>query len=191
MTFWKRVLLEKRLLVIPLALGAVLNAVAYLAIVRPLGVKAAGVADRAGAAAESVTVAERDYANAQALVTGKTRADEELSTFYDKVLPADQSAARRLTFTAVPALATKRNVRFLDRRIDVEPESRDVSVGRLKIRVELQGDYESLRQFIFDLESAPEFVIIDDVTLRQNDPAKPLTLTLELSTYYRLAANGT
>ena len=29
----------------------------------------------------------------------------------------------------------------------------------------LQGDYESLRQFIYALESAPEFVIIDDVTL--------------------------
>ena len=29
----------------------------------------------------------------------------------------------------------------------------------------LQGDYESLRQFIYELESAPEFVIIDDVTL--------------------------
>ena len=191
MTFWKRVLFEKRLLVIPLALGAVLNAVAYLAIVRPLGVKAAGVADRARAAAQSVSDAERDYANAQALVTGKTRADEELSTFYDKVLPADQSSARRLTFISVPALATKRHVRFLDRRIDVEPESREAQVGRLKIRVELQGDYESLRQFIFDLESAPEFVIIDDVTLRQNDPTKPLTLSLELSTYYRLAANGT
>ena len=53
-----------------------------------------------------------------------------------------------------------------------------------------QGDYESFRQFIYELESAPEFVIIDDVTLAQNDPDKPLTLTLELSTYYRLGANG-
>ena len=191
MTFWKRVLYEKRLLVIPLALGAFLNAVGYFAIVRPLGVKAAGVADRASAAAAAVTTAEGDYANAQALVTGKTRADEELSTFYDKVLPADHSAARRLTYTAVPALARKRNVRFLDRRSDDEPPPRDAQVARQKIRVELQGDYESLRQFIFDLESAPEFIIIDDVTLMQNDPAKPLTLSLELSTYYRLAPHGT
>ena len=33
-------------------------------------------------------------------------------------------------------------------------------------------------------------VIIDDVTLAQPDPAKPLVLTLELSTYYRLGAHG-
>jgi len=190
MTLWKRILLEKRVLVAPIAVGAVLNAIAYLAVVRPMGLKAAGVADRAAAAAQSKMTAERDYANAQSLVTGKSRADEELSTFYDKVLPADQSAARRLTYTALPALARKRNVKWLDRRIDVEPPQRDAQVGRLRIRTEWQGDYESLRRFIFDLESAPEFVIIDDVTLMQADPAKPLTLSLELSTYYRLESHG-
>jgi hypothetical protein len=33
-------------------------------------------------------------------------------------------------------------------------------------------------------------VIIDDVTLMQADPQKPLTLALELSTYYKLARHG-
>jgi Tfp pilus assembly protein PilO len=191
MTLGKRVLLEKRLLVIPLALGLLLNVIAYIAIVRPLGVKAAGVADRAATARRSVATAERDFANAQELVAGKTRADEELSTFYDKVLPADLSAARRLTFTSVPELARKHNVKFLDRHSDVEPEVRDTQVGRVKIRMGLSGDYESLRQFIFDLESGPEFVILDVVTLMQSDPEKPLSLALELSTYYKLAHHGT
>jgi hypothetical protein len=54
----------------------------------------------------------------------------------------------------------------------------------------LEGDYEHLRRFIYELETSPAFVIIDDVTLAQNDPEKPLTLTLELSAYYRLGANG-
>jgi Tfp pilus assembly protein PilO len=71
-----------------------------------------------------------------------------------------------------------------------EAPKRDARVGRWKIRTELQGDYENLRQFIYALESAPEFVIIDDVTLSQNDAGKPLTLTLELSTYFRLGSNG-
>jgi Tfp pilus assembly protein PilO len=190
MTLWKRILLEKRLFVIPLALALLLNVIAYLVIVRPLGVKAAGVADRASAAASAVAAAERDLANAQALVAGKSRADEELATFFDKVLPADQSAARRLTFTSVPALARKHNVKFIDRRSDVEQDKNDSPVGRVKIRMDLQGDYESLRRFIFDLESGPEFVIIDDVTLMQADPQKPLTLALELSTYYKLARHG-
>ena len=63
-------------------------------------------------------------------------------------------------------------------------------VGRLQIRMVLSGEWESIRRFIYDVESASEFVIIDDVILAQNDPGKPLTLTLELSTYFRLGANG-
>ncbi len=190
MTFWKRILVEKRALIVPLALGVILNAGAYALVVYPLGVKSAGVADRAAAADQTAKIAQRDLDGARALVTGKSRADEELSTFFDKVLPADQPSARRLTYTALPALARKMNVKFLDRRIEVDPPTRDARVARLKIRTELQGDYESLRKFIFELESAPEFVIIDDVTLAQADLAKPLTLILELSTYYRLGANG-
>ena len=32
----------------------------------------------------------------------------------------------------------------------------------------------SIRRFIYELESAPEFVVIDDVTLAQSDPDGPL-----------------
>jgi len=55
----------------------------------------------------------------------------------------------------------------------------------------LQCDYESFRQFIYELETTPEFIIIDDLTLSESEANKPLNLTLELSTYYRLGANGT
>jgi hypothetical protein len=33
-------------------------------------------------------------------------------------------------------------------------------------------------------------VIIDEVSIAQNDPTKPLAVTILLSTYYRLGANG-
>jgi hypothetical protein len=187
---WKRILVEKRALIIPLALGVVANIAGYVLVVHPLGVRSVGAADRAAAAEQTLRAAERDVAAARALVAGKSRADEELATFYDKVLPADQSAARRLTYASLPTLARKANVKFLDRRTDVEPLVKDTRLGLLKVRTQFQCDYESFRQFIFALESAPEFVIIDDVTITQNDPAKPLTLTLQLSTYYRLGANG-
>lgn len=190
MTLWKRILVEKRALIIPLALGVIVNIAAYVLVVYPLGVRSVGAADRAAATAQTLKAAERDIAGARTLVAGKSRADEELATFYDKVLPSDQSAARRLTYASLPALARKANVKFLDRRTDVEPPAKDTRLGLLKMRTQFQCDYESFRQFIFELESAPEFVIIDDVTISQNDLAKPLTLTLQLSTYYRLGANG-
>ena len=190
MTLARRIFVEKRALIIPVALGVVLNIAAYLFVVRPLAIKSAGVADRAIAARQALTLAERDLAAARALVTGTSRADEELATFYEQVLPADQNSARRLTYLSLYHLARNMNVKFLDRKTEVEPPKRDARVGRWKIRTELQGDYENLRQFIYALESAPEFVIIDDVTLSQNDPAKPLTLTIEFSSYYRLDAHG-
>jgi hypothetical protein len=191
MTLWQRIFNEKRAAIIALVIGVVGNVAVYALVVYPLGVKSAGAADRATAAALSVQVAEREQAAARGLVTGKIRAEHELATFYDKVLPADQATARDLTYATLPALARKTNVKFIDRNVDVPPAPKGSRLGVMRIRTQWQGDYESLRDFIYELESAPPFVIIDDVAIVQSDATKPLTLRLELSTYYRLAANGT
>jgi len=190
MNMLRRVVIEKRALIAPLALALAANIAAYIFVVRPLSIRAASVSQDAAAAVQKVQAAQREYDAAKALVAGTSRAGSELTTFYGKVLPTDQPSARRLTYTALPALARKMNVKFLERRTDVEPPARDAFVGRLKIRTELQGDYQNLRRFIYELESAPEFVIIDDVTLSQNDATKPLTLSIELSAYYRVDGNG-
>jgi len=190
MTLWKRILVEKRVWLIPLALGIVANIAVYLLVVYPLAVKSAGAEDRAAAATQALQAAERDLAGARNLVAGKTRAEQELSTFYDKVLPADLPSARRLTYATLPAVARKSNVKFVDRRSDVEPIKKDSQLGIFRIDTRWQGDYESLRRFIYELESAPAFVIIDNVALAQSDPAKPLELALKLSTYYRLRAHA-
>lgn len=190
MTLWKRILSEKRAVIIPLAFAILVNLGVYWIVVYPLGLKSAGAADRANAAQQSVTAAEREYNAARALVTGKSRAEEELSTFYDKVLPADVTAARRLTYASLPELARKTNVKYQASRYDPDPPAKDARFARLHIRTVLQGEYENLRRFIYELESAPEFVIIDDVSLAQSDPGKPLVLTLEMSTYFRVGANG-
>jgi len=190
MTLLRRIAAEKRASVLPLALAILVNIFVYALVVYPLGVKSAGAADRALAATNAVRAAERDYANARALVTGKSRAEQELATFYQKVLPPDQSSARRLTYASLPALAKKTNVKYLQSRYEPDPQQEKQRFGRLHIRMVLQGEYENLRQFIYEVESAPEFVIIDDVTLTQGEPGKPLTLALELSTYYRHGANG-
>ena len=72
-----------------------------------------------------------------------------------------------------------------------EKEAQKTGLGRLHTRIVFQCSYENFRTFIYELESAPAFMIIDDVTLAQTDPAKPLALTIEMSTYYRAEGNGT
>jgi len=186
----RRILAEKRALVIPIALALAANLLAYFIVVRPLALKSAGAADRAVAAAAALKAAEKEMALARGLVTGKSRADEELNAFYQKVLPPDQTAARRMTYASLPALARKTSVRYEARTIGVDEMTQDKRFGHMTIRMELQGDYENLRQFIYELERSPEFVIIDDVVLTESVRGEALMLTLDLSTYYRARPNG-
>jgi Tfp pilus assembly protein PilO len=190
MTLLSRVFQEKRPVIVPLLAGLAINLLGYLFVVQPLAARSANVADRAMAAANSLRVAEREQATAHDLVSGKARADEELNAFYQKVLPADLTAARRMTYSSLPALARRTNVRYDTRRFDTPDPDKDDRLARLQIRMVVQGQYENLRRFIFELESAPEFVIIDDVTLTEGSEGDDLTLRLDLSTYYNLRPNG-
>jgi hypothetical protein len=187
---WKRILIEKRAVIAPLAIALLANLAAYALWVYPLGVKSATAVDRAAAATQSLKAAEQDLANARALVTGKSRAEQEIATFYDKVLPADFPSARRLTYTTLPSLARKANVKMLERREEIDKTEKDARLGILHIQTQWEGDYEGLRRFIYELESDPAFVIIDDVQILQQEATRPLNLRLTLSTYYRQAANG-
>lgn len=186
----KRVIVEKRPLVLPLVIAIVGNIAAYGLVVRPRGVKSAGAADRAVAASAALKAAETDSRLARALVDGKSRADEELNAFYQKVLPTDLSAARRMTYVNLPALARKANVKYEARRVSVDEKDKDSHLGHLVIRMQLQGDYEDIRNFIYQLETAPEFVIIDDVTITEGAVNDPKALTIDLSTYYRARPDG-
>jgi hypothetical protein len=193
MTLGQRVLREHRQYLWPLAAALLINAAVYAFVVYPLGVKSATAVDRAAAAAGVRAAAERELAAATALVSGKSAADRELATFYQKVLPPSLDAARRLTYAKLPALARKANVKFEERRSDIDQQQqrqKNARLGRLQTRIVLEGGYESLRQLLYELEITPEFLILDDVAVTQPEANKPLTLTLDVSTYYRLGANG-
>jgi hypothetical protein len=191
MSLARRILSEKRGAVIPLVVALLINVGVYALVVYPLGVKSATAADRAAAAASARQAAERDMASAGALVAGKARADEELATFYQKVLPSDSDEARRITYARLPALARKANMKFTERHVEIDTQTqKDSQLGRVRTRIVLEGDYQNVRQFLYELETTPEFIIVDDVTLAQADATRPLVLTLEVSTYYRQARSG-
>ena len=194
MTLGRRVIREHRQYLWPLTAALLINLAVYAFVVYPLGVKSATAVDRAAAAEGVLASAERDMAAATALVRGKTTAEQELATFYDKVLPPSLDAARRLTYAKLPALARKANVKFEERRSDVDHQQqqrqKNARLGRLQTRIVLEGDYESLRQLLYELETTPEFLIVDDVGVTQSEANKPLTLMLDVSTYYRAGANG-
>jgi Tfp pilus assembly protein PilO len=183
-----RILREKRPHIVILGVGLLINLLAYVLIVQPRGVRAAGAADRAAAAASARSGGERELAAAEALVTGKSRADEELNEFYRKVLPAGREAARRMMDRTLPALAEETGVRWLRRTSEVSV-SDDERLTELTVNMVLQGEYDDLRDFLYAVESGDQFIILDDVMLSEGRPDEPLTLAIRLSTFFR-AADG-
>lgn len=185
----RRIASEKRWLALGLSGLLAANVAVFVFVVRPLAASSHGAAARAAVAAEAVNAAEREHASIQARIAARQRAREELTAFYRTVLPENLSAARRLTYASLPAMAKQASLQYQRRRFDLEVPGQDRRLTRLAIRMELQGQYENLRQFIYQVEGAPEFVIIDDVTLTERNAVQPLTLAITLSTYFRSAGN--
>ena len=64
----------------------------------------------AGEATRRLNAARRTFEAARGTVTGKKEADAELAKFYQDVLPADFSAARRVLYPHLDQLARKANL---------------------------------------------------------------------------------
>ena len=186
----RRALTEKRGLILPIAIALLVNVALYAIVVYPLSKKVAGGEQEAEAAAATLRAARRDHAAARATVAGKAQADEELHKFYGDVLPPDMSAARQITFLRIQQLAEKCNLRLERQTSDPKPQ-RDSDLMKFTYRASLSGEYRNIRRFIHELETAPEFLVLENVELSQSEVAnRGLNVNVEIATYYRAAANG-
>jgi hypothetical protein len=190
MTF-SRILHEKQRLIWPLALVLVANAAVFAMVVYPLSQKVAYGQQEADAATVALNNARRDYANARATVTGKSQADTELKKFYSDVLPPDLSGARRITYLPIGQLAQEANLRVVRQTTDVAP-IRESSLTRFTQTAVLTGEYRDIRRFIYKLETRPEFIVIENVDLSQNEneTSRGITVTLQIATYFRTGGDG-
>jgi Tfp pilus assembly protein PilO len=184
----KRVMAEKRRIVVPLFVLLAANVVFYALAVYPLSRKVGSAEQRAEAARSARQGAEREHAAARATLEGKDRADKELQKFYAEVLPADQAAARRITYLRLDRLAREAGLEPGRTRFTPK-EIRDSSLTELETTLDLLGDYRSIRRFLYLLETAPEFTIIQNVALASSEEGQ-LQLNLSLVTYYRTRGNG-
>ena len=79
----------------------------------------------------------------------------------------------------------------MERRASVPDREDDSLLARLQVTMLLRGAYRDIRGFIHAIETAPEFLIIDEVALRQGDEAEAgEVLGLGLSTYYWQGDDG-
>ena len=185
----RRILREHRGVALPVGIALVANVAVYAFLVYPLQLRVRSMEARAQTATLELKAAERDAASARAVQGGQGKAREELQKFYTEILPADLAGARRITYLHLAQLAEQTNLRS-ERRSASPAFERDSALGSLNITMVLEGEYEDIRQFVYQLESAPEFVVIDDISLTEGAEATaPLVLTLQLSAYYRAAAS--
>lgn len=189
MTDFRRIVSENRRAVWILAIALAVNAALYILVVYPLTQRVKSGEQQAGAATQERIAARKAFEAAQGTVTGKKEADAELEKFYREVLPADFSGARRILYPHLVQLAQDANVEPVRHRTSPEPH-RSGELRKLTMTLILSGEYTNIRQFIHQLETAPEFRVLESVVVTTEEGERELNVTALVATYYRAADNG-
>jgi Tfp pilus assembly protein PilO len=94
------------------------------------------------------------------------------------------SQARRVLFK-VSELARDANLK--GRGATKESQDRDSALAKLTNDLTVSGEYRDIRQFIYDLETASEFIVVENVALsaQGTEGGGPLRLDLRVATYFR------
>jgi hypothetical protein len=182
-----RVLADHRRWLVPVGILLAINVVVLVAVVLPLQRAVQSGSERAAASAQSLQAAMTDLKDAEATRDGQAQASADLVRFYAEVLPADFATARRMTILKMAQLARSHGVGFESGAATTETLA-DSTLERLHVSYALAGDWDDIRQLIYDIETGPDFIVIDNVQLAEGAQSDaPLLLALELSTYYRVA----
>ena len=183
MTLLTRILHEKRTPITVVAIILAIDVVLVFA-VYSWSTRASRAETRAAQAMEQRVQAQVTHAAVSATSANKTNADSELRGFYTDVLPSGLAGARIISSPFLVKLAEDTDL-VLERRTSVPEKERESLLARLRTTMVLAGEYEDIRQFIYELETAPEFILIEEVVLSQGDESEEeLVLTLGVSTYY-------
>lgn len=186
MSLVRRVFKERRALVLPAVVFLLAN-VAVLALgVFPLERSVAGLKEGEVEALAARGQALKVEAAAKAAQQSRDRAEGELRKFYGQILPADVQAASQLTYSWLDRVAKESGVEFA-RSTFKEDEMRESRLKRWTAKAKLVGDYANVRKFLYAVETAEEFVIIEEVGLSQFEATRGgelLELELSLATYF-------
>ena len=163
----RRVFDEKRRLMIPVLAGLALNVLLFVGVVYPLRARVGSTEARAEAAAQQLQAAEREDGEARDLAQGRDRTSLALNSFYKDVLPATHAEARQVTFLRLTQLAEQHNLEQSRRSTDPK-QDRDSTLARLQISMTLQGNYDDIRRFIFQVESGSDSTTEPGTEVRRN-----------------------
>jgi hypothetical protein len=187
---WSRIIADHRRWVVLVAIVLAINLVVLFAVVMPMRRSAESGTSQAEQSAAALNAAIADLKDAEATRDGQAQASKDLDRFYGEVLPQDFAEARRITQLRLAQMARAHNVAF-QRGASTPELLRNSPLERLRVRCSLEGDWDDIRQLIYEIETGADFIVIDNVALAEGaDSDAPLGLQLEISTYYRIPGNG-
>jgi hypothetical protein len=192
MTDMRRIVSENRRAVWIVATALVINAALYVLVVYPLSKRAESGQQEAGDATQALIQARGSFGAARGTVTGKKQADDELKRFYSEVLPTDLSGARRMLHPYVDQLVRDADLTHLTSQSNRET-GKTGTLRKLTRTLNLSGEYTNVRQFIHELETAPEFLILESVNVIQGQGQgtdRKLNVTVQIATYYQDSSDG-
>lgn len=174
-------------MMLPLLVALALD-VAVLALgVFPLSRHAASLEAEAQNAGMNLLKARVIEKQATDAVASRGRADQELSRFYVDILPANAAAARKV-IALLQGTAADSGLVFQRSQLE-EAEVKDSQLVRMSAKITLLGDYANIRRFLYAVETASEFVVIERVALSQAADLRSansgrLEVTLDVATYF-------
>ena len=75
----------------------------------------------------------------------------------------------------------------------LSPDERSENgLAKLTTTATLTGEYRDIRKFLYRLETRPEFIVLENVDLSQNDSelSRGITVTVQVATYFRSGGDG-
>ncbi|MEI6246772.1 MAG: type 4a pilus biogenesis protein PilO, partial [Acidobacteriota bacterium] len=190
---WRRIFVERRSVLVPLAALLVIDVALLAGVVFPLKKVVASDTAAADASHFSTAVATQRLKQMQGARSSRDRAQQELAKFYGQVLPVSQAAAEKLALVEITKLV-RENSLTLGAQAFEDEIIKDTPLRRLTTKVELLGDYAAVLHFIYDVETSEAFLAIRTVQLsqatRQQQNSGQLQLAMEIATYYRVPATA-
>ena len=185
MSLWRRVMAERKRVVWPLVIGLAVNLAVLALGVFPLQASVSSDEARALAAKTQLAQAQRLQRTANDTKASQVRADQELKQFYSEVLPASHAQARDLLYLELRTIAQQNGLAFSSANAQTEPVD-ESSLVRTFATVSLSGDYSNIRRFLYDLETAEEFYVVESVKLAPSSRkgGGSLEILLAVTTYY-------
>ena len=187
MPIWRRILTERRTLVLPLIAAFVVNIGALILGVLPLRQAVKSAEDASVTAHLSLASAKLADKNAKDARAGKDRADSEMKKFYTEILPRTFQESVTITRFWLEKTARESRVSLRTGSYTEKLMPEPSTLVRVTGKATLVGEYADIRRFLYEVETAEQFVVIESLDLSTAGTVQSgnmLEVSLDIATYY-------